>query len=731
MTSRPLIVFTDDDGWSILAKKLVRNKFVSIDPYFVWTERTGFRTFLMAEKDGEEKLPPKQFSFVLELSENTDPEDLLKELNSKAAEIVIDVVAKYPDVAPNAVEAKFSIPNAFSELYSGHKKRKFVSARFDFSIPPDFPGKIEVMSQCMTAMLTCFRVLRAQLGFPLGPRVSQTPAQTLAPATEPEEKLISPVVIGMIENFIPFAHRSLRSNASLNPPESVVVDLWDQSLFRKSPSLWSAPSRFNYGSNLAQSAIRRSMTNAMIEQEVDEELCYSAHGGIDLYGVEKRFKRNVSHGSAVLTLAASTRTRPQDFGADEKLEFTSRERAAIPVVAVQFPGEQAQVTSGRWVAVNALDALCYIQTRSRALFQKNKGGEPPTVVVNMSYGAIAGAHDGTGMLESAMDEMCANDPDFGVVLSAGNYYEEDVHATLKITKETPGRFYIFVPPDKSFETFCEFWVPKKGAFQFTVEGPGASTMTVSLSDAPTKGLEFKEIVVQGNLIGSLIATESPAQSTKHRLVLLALAPTQMSRLRPYALSGVWKIHVSSSTAENPVEVRAWVERDDQTVGGYRPQATRFIEAEETLNDPQSYEMNLTHGYFRNKGYINPNDTVSSAASGAKTWKVAATIARVDPTYRGQRISRYSSAPSISNSLDYSAHSDVGIALPGLLVDGNLSGSLARVNGTSVAAPQVLRHLVNQVISGSSLTLIRGFKISVPTPRKPLVNREGAVTIPLP
>ena len=101
------------------------------------------------------------------------------------------------------------------------------------------------------------------------------------------------------------------------------------------------------------------------------------------------------------------------------------------------------------------------------------------------------------------------------------------------------------------------------------------------------------------------------------------------------------------------------------------------------------------------------DTFNNIATGAHVFRVGA----LTWLGRGQDgrpgVSAYSSAADQGQQgPEFSAVADMSPALPGVRVSGNTSAAVARMNGTSVAAPQATRWIANQLAAGRTLAQIR-------------------------
>ena len=102
--------------------------------------------------------------------------------------------------------------------------------------------------------------------------------------------------------------------------------------------------------------------------------------------------------------------------------------ASLPdIVAVHLPRRGVADTSGSALKVQVLDALHYIVERA---------GPQADVVVNLSYGTMAGPHDGQHDPREAIDELVATARGrLTVVLPAGNSYEARCHAVFQLGVE--------------------------------------------------------------------------------------------------------------------------------------------------------------------------------------------------------------------------------------------------------------------------------------------------------
>lgn len=142
-------------------------------------------------------------------------------------------------------------------------------------------------------------------------------------------------------------------------------------------------------------------SGAACRQGTDESEVYRRlQGGLAL-------EQRVNHGTFVLDIAAG----PREFTASvaglgpalawDPLAPPSWQAATdlasrCPIVAVQLDWATVKDTSGGSMRAHLLDGLLYIL--SNCALQAD-------VVVNMSWGTLAGPHDGSSLFERALDEL--------------------------------------------------------------------------------------------------------------------------------------------------------------------------------------------------------------------------------------------------------------------------------------------------------------------------------------
>ena len=205
---------------------------------------------------------------------------------------------------------------------------------------------------------------------------------------------------------------------------------------------------------------------------------------------------------------------------------------------------------------NIVDAIDYIKGKVISL-------DKPAVI-NMSFGDNIGAHDGTSLLEEAIDSFLTTDlPDkgFSIVKSAGNAANDEKHANTTIPWEASDDTRTFImnvnPPSgadpKDIE--IDFWYPDIGNIEIEVKPPGNNiTGTNKTSPAPGNGNTVSFTEDTNNSTVEITSQES-VKNGKSR-IYVTIETTGPNRV----LSGDWKFILKNEDIED-LEVNAWIERD--------------------------------------------------------------------------------------------------------------------------------------------------------------------------
>lgn len=407
--------------------------------------------------------------------------------------------------------------------------------------------------------------------------------------------------------------------------------------------------------------------------------------------------------------------------------------ASPTLVGVQLPWHAVQDTAGRWLGGHLLAGLVYAldctwwlpRRRMRESSNEPRPGADARrhLVVNISYGHSTGPHDGSSLLEEALDELCRrfsdSDPQGGdapgirldICLPAGNAFDAQAHAAFTLAPQAPARTLRWrVAPDGQRPTFLELWLraDDEGADADTLPGfaveiawPGGAPQRFDrpagdggqwhLTDSAARTLAFVRLCRVGAQWQVLLALEPTG---------LPLPPTGAELRRAAAPAGDWSVGLTN-LGPAAWSVRAYVARSTPHFNSRRDGTLSWLVDPEY--DPQRYLRCREDDPSPNPSPIHRRGTFSGIATGALTQVATGRIARGREGGQGRAgyaHALYASAgpsaaqpPSLAKSPDVAYVTDQSRALPGVLSAGNQGAVRVRLVGTSTASPQLARDLL--------------------------------------
>lgn len=634
----------------------------SIDPYARWAQRTTWRCYAR-EPDGRTTATPPRVRILAQARNKAAFDAVL-------ADRAFDVPALYRQ-HPLLEAADPALPRFFTASLPGDRLDALTAhhgLRWELAVP---------LRPAQTALQANPLGLEGE-----APRSWETSARTELPkAPDKPPRAGAPVkgapgrdVVAVVDFGAPYLHHNFCDEAGAPRLRAV----WDQEPRVPVPatSWWRGKARPGYGRELSGAALRRMLAASRgdgLATGLDETRVYRSQNYLVAYHDPRRRSYATMHGAHVLDLAGGrhdplARLRPLGSAATAD-DPDAAGRADL--VFVQLPALTAADSSGSSLGAQLLDAVHYVLREC---------GADDRIVINISYGNAAGAHDGSSLIEQALDQLLDLRPrDFAIVLAAGNSGNADGHTRRLVQPDHSARLRVAIEPEDSTDTFVEVWyrpLPAASGARLEVR-VRTPRRDWSAWAAPGDAVELRE---DGDDRPVALLQHLPESigSLSRATMLLALAPTTcaVDDDGPLAKTGVWEIEVRVAPVQDGaalpagllVPIEAWIERDDPGDPGIGAQP-RFVEVNE--------------GDQRN--------TLSSLATGRHTVVVG-----------GYRLSD-------GVTVDYSSLPEPGRprALPFVLgpceEDPQQSGLLAaavrsadsfRMNGTSVAAPVVARQLCN-------------------------------------
>ncbi|MDO9436569.1 S8 family serine peptidase [Hydrogenophaga sp.] len=433
------------------------------------------------------------------------------------------------------------------------------------------------------------------------------------------------------------------------------------------------PHDMGYGHELSAARIDAAM------------MVFSRHGHVDEAALYEHLQLRdlsspVNHGTHVMGQACGT---------GNLLHPLDDDASRCDMIAVQLDWSNVLDTSGGAMNVSVLDGLLYILVRCAPSAQ---------MVVNISWGTLAGPHDGSSVLEAAMDQLIAL---YGgrlhITVPAGNAYQSRTHANATLGPGETVALHWRVQPDDRTESYLEIWLPDGAqGVQIGITPPGHTqalpTMAMGLGGVWTNA--------DGAPLCGLIYPTTTALGSQGTCALLAIAPT-FSRDASTAttLPGVWTVTITN-TGTAATLFDAYIERDDVAIG-------QNTGARQSTLEDQRYDTSGNIGAFvdhaDNPTPIRRSGTFNSLSTGQHTVSVGGT--RAQHAAPGGHFARYSprrpdpdagrpQRPGVKKVPETLAPCDDNPALWGVLGAGSLSGSVVRLAGTSTSAPLRAREILN-------------------------------------
>ena len=492
-------------------------------------------------------------------------------------------------------------------------------------------------------------------------------------------------VVGFIDYGCAFAHRKFRQIAA--GFKTRVLSIWDQvGAVPPPPSplkrlQWRVPPDFGYGTETHRdnpwTGDKRSCAlNEYIEQfapanALDEEACYRHSGYAAVVG------RHATHGTHIMDVATGS---PNPI--KEKPKFEPHD---ADIVFVQLPRYVRGRQVGGLLRANVFDGLRYIESCA---------AKDANIVVNLSYGGYAGPHDGSSVLECAIDEFLRThreDRSFELVIPSGNSRDKQLHAQGLIQGGKSTTFRWNNLPDDPSDSFVEIWLPRGDGFEISVSAPGGgsppTTQALAAGSASSlyRDADFSASAnktPRGCPTAVLVFVKKACQSNRGTMALLAVGPTRTGGSRPAAPYGQWKIEVHNK-AGTPATVDAWCELDNPAFGTEGLPRQAYFTADELVTS-QGTLNSIAHGRepIVVGGFAGGGPVASYSGTGPGRGLL------------GRKRHPKSRAGDSGRGPQVLATSDESTVLPGIAAAAVIGSDTVRLSGTSVAAAAYTRLILD-------------------------------------
>ena len=605
------------------------------DPYLIWAEADNFAGY------GLDK-PPKWLPLLIELAPGVSVAQL------KAASS-----PKWLHVPP-----VYTSPAAPTGL-------RYCTAR----VRPAFFKHIRVGGSLHAL------VQRFELGLPAGQQEDYPNAPSTSSPSAPHA-LLQGKVVGLIDGGLAFANANFLRNGKARTRY-----FWRQD----QQGAGTAPAGLGYGHELTAAVINQAVQQNTFGGLVDETAVY------DHFKMGMELNKRVNHGTHVLDIACGPRTVlaqiagvPPSPNAPPTWALAEDDASSCDIVAVQLDWDTVVDTWGGSMNVHIMDGLMYILSRCASNTK---------VAVNLSWGTLAGPHDGSSVLEAAMDQLITlKSGALQIVLPVSNNYQSRTHANQTLSKGEHVTLHWRGQPGDLTQNFLELWLPQDAqGIEVQITPPGQDSLPpLAWGQSGTWNISG------GKPLCALIYPESVATGASGTCALIAVAPTfGFAKSAATAPSGVWEVKITNTQA-GKVTVDAYIERDDQIIGVQTGARQSHFEDQwyDTRGNPGSF---VDHP--DNPSPIRRSGSFNSIATGAKTVSVGGIRvagpmwAKYSPRKPDPDASR-PERPGVVKVPAVQSYSDENPALLGLKAAGTRSGGVARLIGTSDAAPQVTRKIFN-------------------------------------
>lgn len=323
------------------------------------------------------------------------------------------------------------------------------------------------------------------------------------------------VIIGIVDFGCDFAHENFLDDNGM----SRILSIWDQN----APSTPNSP--FGYGEVYTKDDIDNALQSNNPYSELDYNLDNDIRG---------------THGTHVMDIAAGNGRGSGVPGVSPKADIVFVELSSSDI---DWVGEGV-VGQSFGDSVQLLEAIKFIF---------DQAGDRPCVV-NLSLGTNGGPHDGTTLVEEAMDEMLEQQDNRAIVIAASNSFADGIHANGNVTNNNSVDISWTIPLQNLTHNEIEIWFDSDDRFVVELLDPqGNSIMQVAPNDTKFIDINGQIVLLASNRLND------PNNGDNMIGIFLERG------LPP----GNWTIRLTGQHIANG-EFHAWIERDDASPSSFAP-----------------------------------------------------------------------------------------------------------------------------------------------------------------
>ena len=616
-----------------------------------------------------------------------------------------------------------------------HQQRAYADKGPQLNIPPayldeglDIKGGVvpaeanQAFFQTFSSQTLAKFVKRIEIDLPQEAMLALKPLKQ-SPMPAKSRQLLRGKVVAVIDDGCAFAHpHFLRKLPAGRPFETRVARLWDMNV-RGPLSPVGPPAAFagmgypgQYGCDYANTDLNALIAQHTHSGRIDEDGLYAEFAASTLNHVN-RLERRASHGTHVMDLACGPYfvqdtmcSRENAETANPSWESAQDSASEVQIIFVQLPMQTVQDTSGRnTMTTDVINALTYIVGQC---------ADDAQIVVNLSWGALAGPHDGSHVLERHIDSLIAQQRALHpmpapqnrlqVTIPAGNGYQSRTHANFTLKPGKSQTMQWRTQPDDATESYVEIWLEKDVEVQVNITDPHGNMFPTVVKGDVRNLKDYQSQIdigpgsnpLPGSVLGVLY-NDAHLNGQNGHCVLIALAPTvSLDNTRVTAPHGLWTVAIANVSNIKGV-VDAYVERDDVALGTRRGARQSYFEDVNydrmAVDDDMQVDLDCPNpqaAYVRREGVFNNIATSMHAIKAGGVRETDLQIAEYSPHhYYSARDKRLATATPVQ----YYATTEESRTLHGIRAAGTRSGATVRLAGTSMAAPQITRDALNALL----------------------------------